>query len=87
MQTIQPLPAALATARPWFETLARQWSVRLAAARRRRRVAATRRALELLDDATLRDIGLTRTEIGSAAAELHGGAVATRLPRAPHLTA
>jgi uncharacterized protein YjiS (DUF1127 family) len=81
MQAIQSLPAGLASPRPWFETLARAFSARLAAARRRRREAATRLSLEELDDATLRDIGLSRTEIWSVAAELHGGGVATRRPR------
>jgi uncharacterized protein YjiS (DUF1127 family) len=87
MQAIQTLPAALAAARPWFETRARAFRARLAAARRRRLEAATRLALEALDDVTLRDIGLTRPEISSVAAELHGGCVATRLARAPHLSA
>jgi uncharacterized protein YjiS (DUF1127 family) len=37
-----------------------------------------RRELERLDDATLRDIGLSRAEIGSAVAEVHGRAERTR---------
>jgi uncharacterized protein YjiS (DUF1127 family) len=44
-----------------------------------RRRAATRRALERLDAAALRDIGLTPAEIGSTVAELHDARIATRL--------
>jgi len=43
-----------------------------------RQQAHTRRALGALSDATLRDIGLMRAEIGSAAAELHGSAARSR---------
>ncbi|MCU0963729.1 MAG: DUF1127 domain-containing protein [Burkholderiaceae bacterium] len=45
-------------------------------ARRRRR--STQRALWALDDRTLRDMGLSRAEAGSLAAELTGAAPATR---------
>jgi uncharacterized protein YjiS (DUF1127 family) len=46
--------------------------------RERRRLAATRTELEQLDAATLRDLGMHRSEVGSVAAELHGFAVASR---------
>jgi uncharacterized protein YjiS (DUF1127 family) len=39
---------------------------------RARQVSATARALEHLDDRLLHDIGLDRSELLSAAAELHG---------------
>jgi uncharacterized protein YjiS (DUF1127 family) len=39
---------------------------------RARQVHATARVLHLLDDGLLRDIGLDRCELLSAAAELHG---------------
>lgn len=45
---------------------------------RARAAAADRRALEALDDATLRDIGLARAEIGSAVAEAHRQVERTR---------
>lgn len=50
----------------------------LEAWRERRRIAATRLVLEQLDAATLRDLGLDRSEAASVAAELHGVAVASR---------
>jgi uncharacterized protein YjiS (DUF1127 family) len=40
--------------------------------RRWRQAAATRRSLQGLDDAGLRDLGLSRAEIASIAAEVHG---------------
>jgi uncharacterized protein YjiS (DUF1127 family) len=46
--------------------------------RRRRRQVAARRQLESLDAAALRDLGLDRSEIGSAIAELQGRAARTR---------
>ena len=49
------------------------------AMRRARRRSALRRALQSLDDHTLRDIGLHRCEIGSVVAELVGDAQATPL--------
>lgn len=46
----------------------------------RRRIARrTRQTLEWVDDRTLRDIGLLRSEIGSIASEIAGDAEATRL--------
>jgi uncharacterized protein YjiS (DUF1127 family) len=47
--------------------------------RRRWREAATRRALSELDEGTLRDIGMTRSEIGSVAAEAHHAVLPTRV--------
>lgn len=54
--------------------------VRSAVARMRRRwhEATTRRALSELDDGALRDIGMTRSEIASVAAEAHDAVVPTR---------
>lgn len=46
--------------------------------RRRRAMRRQARALAALDAASLRDIGLTRTEIGSIASELSGTAPLTR---------
>lgn len=52
---------------------------RIASAMRRRRAMRRQaRALAALDAASLRDIGLTRTEIGSIASELSGTAPLTR---------
>ena len=48
------------------------------AARRRWHAFDTRRQLESLDDATLRDIGIRRCEIASVAAEVRGSAQSTR---------
>ena len=46
---------------------------------RRRAAKAARLALGELDDRTLRDLGLDRSEIGSVAAEVTGGAERTRI--------
>lgn len=43
-----------------------------------RRARANYEVLSRLDEQTLRDLGLTRSEVGSAAAELGGRATATR---------
>jgi uncharacterized protein YjiS (DUF1127 family) len=50
-----------------------------AGAQRRWRQASTFRRLAELDDAMLRDLGMTRAEIGSVAAEAHAAAVHTRM--------
>jgi uncharacterized protein YjiS (DUF1127 family) len=42
-------------------------------------VAATRRSLGALDDRALRDLGVSRSEISSLAAELHGAIEPTRV--------
>ena len=62
---------------PWRRLLALAqgwWRRRAAAARRRDEW----RTLEGLDPATLRDLGLDRSELGSIQAELAGNAPATR---------
>jgi uncharacterized protein YjiS (DUF1127 family) len=46
--------------------------------REQRDVARTRRALASLDAATLRDLGIHRSETGSVAAEVHAMAQASR---------
>jgi uncharacterized protein YjiS (DUF1127 family) len=52
--------------------------------RRRARRAAELRQLQSLDSGTLRDLGLTRSEIGSVYAESVGLAAATRRPVVEH---
>jgi len=49
-----------------------------AALERWHQARTTRRALQDLDDRLLRDLGFTRSEIGSVAAEIAGSAVRTR---------
>ena len=46
--------------------------------RQRRQVRDTHIALQELDGATLRDLGLSRAELASLAGELHGDLSATR---------
>jgi uncharacterized protein YjiS (DUF1127 family) len=46
--------------------------------RQRREAIATREQIAALDAATLRDLGMHRSEAGSIAAEAHGLALATR---------
>jgi uncharacterized protein YjiS (DUF1127 family) len=55
----------------WLPPLLAQW-------RRRRHAAALQRELDGLDDRTLRDVGLTRSETGSMSAELAGLAERSR---------
>lgn len=50
-----------------------------ASTQRRWHRASTYRRLAELDDAMLRDLGMTRAEIGSVAAEAHAEAVCTRI--------
>jgi uncharacterized protein YjiS (DUF1127 family) len=52
--------------------------------RRRARHAAELRQLQSLDNDTLRDLGLTRSEIGSVYAESVGDVAATRRPIVEH---
>lgn len=47
--------------------------------RRRRSEAATRRSLRALDDRALHDLGVSRSEISSLAAEVHGAIEPTRV--------
>jgi uncharacterized protein YjiS (DUF1127 family) len=47
--------------------------------RRRRSEAATRRSLGALDDRALHDLGVSRCEISSMAAEVHGAIAPTRV--------
>jgi len=68
-------PSALSS---MLAALRRRLHVTLAAWRDWRQIRATRLALMNLDAATLRDIGIVRTEIDSLAAEAHGGVAATR---------
>lgn len=70
--TISLSPGQATKARRTLQTLALSLSrlyQRWACARR---THATVRALDLLDDGVLRDLGLDRSELLSAAAELHG---------------
>ena len=60
----------------WLVAAWRDWQ-------RQRDRFATRRTLESLSDATLRDIGLSRSEIDSVAAELVGQAETTRRRTTP----
>jgi uncharacterized protein YjiS (DUF1127 family) len=76
---LQPGPAA--KARRAAQDLTRRLGARLRQRRNARRFAETANALSLLDDRLLRDIGLDRSELRSAAAELHFQARRERLPR------
>jgi uncharacterized protein YjiS (DUF1127 family) len=60
--------AALPCLRAAFAGVQRHWQQ-----------ASTRRSLAGLDDAALRDLGMTRAEIGSVAAEAHEAVVCTRM--------
>ena len=61
-----------------LRALQRRLHAALTAWRHWRQLRATRLALAGLDAATLRDIGIVRTEIDSLAAEVHGGVAVTR---------
>lgn len=58
--------------------IVRAFATRAQRLRQRRDWIATRDAIGALDAATLRDLGLHRSEIDSVAAEAHGIAQATR---------
>jgi uncharacterized protein YjiS (DUF1127 family) len=72
--------------RQWQRVAARAWP-RLASAARAmidawcamQTARARERALRLLDDRTLRDLGITRSEIASLVAEVDGRAEPTRI--------
>jgi len=67
--------AALPCLREAFAGVQRHWQQ-----------AGTRRSLAGLDDATLRDLGITRAEIDSVAAEVHEAVVCTRVRTVGHGT-
>jgi uncharacterized protein YjiS (DUF1127 family) len=75
-----PLASAVVRARRY----ARRAAALLRLLVRRARHRAELRQLQALDAATLRDLGLTRSEIGSVHAESAGRAVATRRALAEH---
>jgi len=89
MHAIQTLPGLVARHRGDVEALVRTgrasvaawWRAGAAAWRRARDASRTRAALDRLDDATLRDLGMARPELSSVAAELHGEAAHTRRQR------
>lgn len=72
----------VATLRRWWRARLRRLVSRARQARQRMRLRSARRAerrlLEGLSDATLRDLGLTRGELGSVQAEAEGRVQATR---------
>ena len=70
---------ALARARQALRRPEAAWRARVAAWRAWRRAAAAYRELRSLDARTLRDIGLTDSELSSVVAEIHGDAAPTRM--------
>jgi uncharacterized protein YjiS (DUF1127 family) len=72
-------PGRAAKARRAVQDLTQNLSARFRRWRHARHVDATASALGLLDDRVLRDIGLDRSELRSAAAELHRRAHRDRL--------
>lgn len=85
MVTEYALPPMAARAWAWFRLPDRTWhrlSRRLRAigrlVARRRRAARRFDDLQHLDERTLRDLGVTRSEIASIVSELGGHAAATR---------
>jgi uncharacterized protein YjiS (DUF1127 family) len=78
MQAIQTLPTLVARRRGDLRTLLDACRAQAATLARRWRAARTLTALDGLDDATLRDLGLARAELASVAAELHAETTRTR---------
>jgi len=75
-----PLASAVVRARRYAHRAAALFRL----VRRRSRQRADLRQLQSLDAATLRDLGLTRSEIGSVQAEAAGRSAATRRPIVEH---
>ncbi len=75
-----PMASAVVRARRYVRRVA----ALLRLFRRRARQAAELRQLQSLDSDTLRDLGLTRSEIGSVYAESVGHVAATRRPVVEH---
>lgn len=73
-----PIPAARPACGDLWRAAARGVQRLAARWQRWRAWVRTRRAIERLDDAALRDLGFARAEAASLAAELHGLAPATR---------
>jgi uncharacterized protein YjiS (DUF1127 family) len=71
-------PPPFAPLRALLARLARRSRARLRLAVRRRRAGPRFGELQQLDDATLRDLGLSRSELYSAASEAGGLAAASR---------
>ncbi|HTQ01504.1 MAG TPA: DUF1127 domain-containing protein [Casimicrobiaceae bacterium] len=80
-----PADAFLAAAASAFERLAASGSRARSWYRRRRVAAETYETLRSLDDRCLRDLGLDRMELRSAAAEAAGQAERTRLQVFPRI--
>lgn len=70
--TLKLMPGLASTVRRTLQALAGRRAGVHTAWRRRRQVRATAQAQGLLDDHLLRDLALGRSEVLSAAAELHG---------------
>lgn len=71
-------PAPFAPLRAAVARLARRARAALRLAMRQRRARRSHQALSQLDDATLHDIGISRSEVASIVSELGGRAAATR---------
>lgn len=74
-----PLPKVHPTSSDAFSLIADWWRERIERWRRARERAAHERLIDGLDDATLRDIGMARSEAASYWVESEGLASATRL--------
>jgi len=72
-------PLAGLAARPIVRPIVRPIAALIDAWRRQRMQGATLRTLHSLDDRTLRDLGLHRSEIAGIAAEIGGRAEATHV--------